>query len=169
MKEILIVIPIVLAISGCVTTQPITLNNDFSEKEAAIINKTGNNTIKGNAFLRQNGGGVVTCAGSDVVLLPATQYAKERIKNIYGNIDGGVRLVGQGPVEFSNNSQDYMKMSKSTKCDSDGNFEFNNIANGEYYVTTRVIWQSGYAHQGGVLAKLTSVKNGKTEKLIITQ
>lgn len=166
MKKILIAaIPLILA--GCATTKPVELTNNFNAKEASFINKSGKNTIKGNAFLRQNGGGVVTCAGNDVMLIPVTAYSQERMRHIYKLDNIGFLPVYSERVTFANDQKEYASMIKYTKCDSDGNFEFDNIANGSYYVVAHVIWQVR-SYQGGALMKKVNVKNGKTEKIIMT-
>ncbi len=55
--------------------------------------KQGNNTIKGQAFLRTIGGYIRTCAGYDVLLVPFSSYAKERILHLYGNTKRGFRNI----------------------------------------------------------------------------
>lgn len=169
MKKILLVGAVLSIVAGCVTTKPpVTLSNEFSASEAAIINKAGKNTIKGNAFLRQNGGGVVTCAGSDVLLIPATKYAKERIGYIYGSENGGYNPVYSGQSTFTPEPPEYSSMVKTTTCNSDGKFEFKNVANGDYYVLAKVIWQVR-SYQGGSLMRKVNVKNGQAIDLVMSQ
>ncbi|OYQ76059.1 hypothetical protein [Wohlfahrtiimonas chitiniclastica] len=166
MKKILITI-MPLLLTGCVTTETVELSNEFNAKDAAFIYKSGKNTIKGNAFLRQNSGNVVTCAGNDVMLIPVTAYSQERMGHIYKLEDVGFLPIYNSKITFNNDSNDYKSMIKNVKCNSDGQFEFNNVANGNYYVVAYVIWKAG-SYQGGSLMKKVSVKNGSTEKLIMT-
>lgn len=168
MKKYLLATTIVLLLTGCAsTTKTVVLKNDFNEKDAEFINKTGNNTIKGNAFFRQQGGGIVTCAGNTVVLIPVTPYSKERMSHIYKFEDIGVIPPYMDAISFDKGNNEYLSMTKNTKCDSDGKFEFNNLANGEYYVVSSVIWKVR-SYQGGTLMRKVSVKNGKTENIVMT-
>lgn len=170
MKIKLIAISASLIISGCVTVKEVALQNEFNLSEAAYINKDGKNNITGNAFMRQRGGDVVTCAGSDVTLIPATKYAKERMLKMYGSESGGAITSNDTSfVKFKESPEQYLAMTKKTKCDSNGNFEFNNLADGEYYISTKVIWSAGYADQGGFLAHKVTLRNGKTEKIIMSK
>lgn len=48
-----------------------------------------------------------------------------------------------------------------TACDSQENFEFNNIKNGKYTIATRVEWKAGDKKQGGVLGDFIDIKQKK--------
>ena len=160
----LITIAILFEFAGCANIQTAmptyTVQAPFDRAQAALLLQNGTGTIKGNAFLRQNGGGVVTCAGSTVTLIPATEYAKERISRIYGNSQSGV--VYQMNFKFSSDEPEYLVLNKTTKCDSQGNFEFDNVASGEFFVSTMVSWTVGYSQQGGVLMHRYSIAPGQT-------
>jgi hypothetical protein len=79
----------------------------------------GNNTIKGQAFLRQQGGGVVTCAGSEVLLVPDTPYFREMITIL----KSGKRPAGEmDPVGKS--------IIRRSRGDAQGNFIFNEVPDG---------------------------------------
>src|SRR6185295_686938 len=85
------VVLVCLTVWGCATTQvkTVQLTSRFDEQEMKARLRPGKARISGNAFVRQNGGGVVTCAGSQVSLIPKTDYSAERIRAIYGNEDSG--------------------------------------------------------------------------------
>ena len=72
---------IILAAYGCVKIHH--MQNAFDAQEAAKIFEKGNNTIKGSAFLRQQGGGTVTCASSELFLFLATAFADERMSVLF--------------------------------------------------------------------------------------
>jgi hypothetical protein len=145
-----------------VTTVP------FDEREAAFINIQGTNTIEGQAFMRQAGGGVVTCAGSEVSLIPKTEYATQRITQIYGSDIKGIINSLQGPRSLG--SPAYMQMRRNTVCDAQGNFSFRNVADGTYYVTTLVLWTVGNSSipQGGGVMQRVTVSGGQTQRLVIS-
>src|SRR5690606_24754371 len=163
------------ALVGCASMQPQTyiISGEFDEQYARQQIADGEGSILGTAFLRQQGGGVVTCAGQDTHLIPITGYATDRLTQIYGSEP----LIGStsyrdartmGPVTFVPDIPAYRESTKVTKCDAQGNFEFANIKDGEYYITTGVVWVVG-ARQGGALATKVKVHNGKSSKVIMTR
>lgn len=161
------ILSIVFCITGCVQPQApitVTLNSTFNEEEAKSLLIDGTNTIQGNAFMRQLGGGVVACAGNEVFLTPVTAYATERIFAIYGNSEMG---LSQRPIQFIPDIKAYKDLIKKTQCNSQGNFKFDKVADGTFYVVTSVRWQIGNSPQGGTLMKKVSVKNGEVQEIII--
>ncbi len=140
------------------------INAPFDVKQASIINKEGKNTIAGSALMRQQGGGTVTCAGNEVTLTPATAYATERIMYIYKNTNKGVAYSG---YKFEPDEPEYLTYTKNTQCGAQGNFIFKNIADGEYFVTTKIQWTVGYNVQGGALMRKVSVKGGETADIVL--
>lgn len=171
--KLLILSLIFMSISGCNSTQSqgviiIDLKSEFDE--VAHLNglkKTGDNIIEGSAFMRQSGGGVVTCAGETVYLMPATGYAKERIKYLYGSVEGGRLVSIASRPEFRPNHPTYHSDRLNTQCDAQGEFVFNNIQDGEYYVLTQVVWVVANATQGSALSKLVRLKNGVVHRVVV--
>jgi hypothetical protein len=158
------------SISACMPRrelQEYRVRAPFDEAMAKTLLLPGTGTIKGNAFLRQNGGGVVTCAGSTVSLIPATGYAKERMMMIYGSYESGYTQSAEFKFHDDNNS--YFVHTRTTKCDSQGNFEFGNVAAGEFYVSTIVSWTVGYARQGGALMHKYTITDGRVSTEVLTQ
>lgn len=163
---------IALSVAAC---QPIAkkvnLTSTFKADEAASILEEGDNTITGNAFLRQNGGGVVTCAGYEADLIPATDYALERINIIYGNAQKGYASVAPYQVkayDFGDTPSEYSEYKRKTLCDSSGHFKFTNVPDGDYVLTASVIWKV-QSQQGGHLMQRVAVSGGETKDLIVTQ
>jgi hypothetical protein len=80
MRVLAVVLGLPLAYAGCSAREPVRESAppfvkpqtkfDYSEHEPYA--KPVENGISGQAFLRQQGDSVVTCAGSRVLLLPAT-------------------------------------------------------------------------------------------------
>ena len=156
-----------LFLVGC--AQEIVTTVPFSADEVSFINRRGESTISGQAFMRQNGGGIVTCAGLEVELVPAGQYAVQRINGIYGSPQGGRNSL-LTPPSIVNVPSEYLSMSKTTMCDADGDFEFPNIANGDYYVIVGIAWTvpGSYIPEGGTLAKLVQIRNGQSTRVILS-
>lgn len=178
MKKSVLVPFLSLLIVGCVANQPpIVLQSSFNENQAKELLKNGNNKISGNAFMKQSGGGVVTCAGQKVVLIPKTNYAEERMSHIYGSTDRGAVFYKFNNIrtpKFANNEPSFTTFVKETICDSSGNFEFSNLADGDFFITTLITWNVGdpsmsiNARQGGHLMQKVNVQNGETKKVIIS-
>ena len=171
-----VVSTMVIMLSGCMPPPPpkVYLNQYDPESAKVLINKEGKNTITGNAFMRQQGGGLVTCAGSDVKLFPKTPYATEYLEEMFkgtyfldGEFSGDKGYVQSGAYVFN----PYPSNSKETQCDSQGNFEFTGLGDGEYYVITRVNWsvpsQYGLEGQGGNLVKQVKVIGNETKKVVL--
>ena len=172
MKKIFFTL-ICLGLTACQipTKLPIhNMQNQFDIKQAETLMKKGKNTIIGNSFLRQRGGQIVTCAGYQVELIPATTYAEERMFYLYTNTENGIN--NSSAYEFIPDSSEYYKLQRETICDSSGHFKFDNIADGTFFIITRVMWEIPRGHfiqqNGGYLLKKVTVKNGETKEIIIT-
>lgn len=158
----------VLGLVGCAapvleTTVP------FDAGEVAFINQRGAATIEGQAFMRQQGGGVVTCAGEEVDLIPVGRFSGQRMQGIYGSTDRGFRSI-YAPLQLDTTSAEYQAYeaaSRRATCDADGNFRFAGVANGDYFITTGVRWSAGGAPQGGVLMQRVSIRNGQSQRVLL--
>lgn len=165
-----------LILSGCITqpTVPtVKIKSAFDPGEAFLALEKGTNTIKGSALLRQRSGGVVTCAGTAVGLVPATPYAAERLRAVYGSREGGFRPYSAGELNFDPEESTYHAASIKTRCDALGYFKFENLKDGEYYVITWVSWDipdGRYAsrREGGGLGQRVLVKNGEVKEIVLT-
>lgn len=168
MKKLVVVGLSILALAGCRGPQTLEPSTDFDANAASIINKKGSGSVSGQAFLKQAGGGVVTCAGNEIVLIPETDYATQRLQMYYGSSDYGYRNLYMGGVTDAE-EEGYYSYTRTTVCDAQGNFKFKNVANGTYYLTTSVIWAvSQYSHAGGALMHKVEVKNGRNSEVIMT-
>lgn len=152
-----------VAMSALLGCSPATLVTTFDPTQAAYINDKGSGTITGQAFLRRNDGIVVYAAGSEVNLIPKTTYSDERIAAIYGS--GKLSMFGR---TFKNDDPEYYKYSRRTVANGEGRFTFTDVPDGDYYVTTQVIWQVQYSQQGGALMERVQIKGGKPVEIIMT-
>lgn len=154
-------------LTGCVTTpQVVQIAAPYDAAETAALMRPGTNTITGSALIRQQGGGVVTCAGSPVMLIPATAYSKERMAAIYG---GGGLARGPGRA-FTPNPPDFATHTRNTQCNAQGFFRFEDVADGEFFLVTRVSWTAGRYNleQGGFMLGRVITKGGRTSEVTIT-
>jgi hypothetical protein len=157
-------------LAGCMEPMIVEPTVPFDATAVSFANKKGRATISGQAFLRQRGGGVVTCAANQVTLVPEGEYAKQRMIGIYGSTEKGYTPVGVAERLANAKSDDYYKLMKNVSCDAQGNFEFENVPNGEYFVITTVRWQvSEYSIEGGDLMQHVSVSNGRDVKVLLSR
>ncbi len=178
MKPLILSGTLLIALSACVTTapqyqapSPHQMTNAFNTEVASTILETGNSTITGQSFLRQNGGGVVTCAGQIVSLIPATEYAREYIKVKHG--DKAYSSVSPQhhyilSPEITDLDMNFDKYQRETVCNAGGRFVFNNVPAGAYYLKTLVDWKVRYS-QGGYMIDLIIVKDNQTKEVIVTR
>jgi hypothetical protein len=141
----------------------------FNEDEYKSYLKSGNNTVTGQAFLTQNGGGVVTCAGQNVLMYPDTDYFNQRDLEI-----------AKG-CQLTNESSMNLDLFKLSQCDAQGNFDFHKVPEGNYIITVNVSWNvptvksiGNYYYtdnrtQGGPLRKKITVQNGEINRFIISR
>jgi hypothetical protein len=160
-KVVAVVLGLPLAYAGCSSRQEpvrqsappfvkIQTKFDYSEHEAYA--KPGENGISGQTFLRQEGG--VTCAGSRVLLLPATDYFREMIGHI---------IAGSEPKPPEKTYPSLKSMIRRTQCDAQGNFSFSEIPDGAWFVLTQV-----NARHGGVLITEMTLSNSGTIRILLT-
>ena len=168
MRLVVLVLSLI-SVAGCVTPTPLPVYTATIEYERPEwFESTVTGAIEGSAFFRTQGGDVRTCAGNEVSAVPVTPYASERMQFIYGNTTGGVYVrninsAGSTPID-----KGYLNDSFTALCDVSGRFEFLNVPVGSYYVTTAVVWQVGYANQGGPVFKSVEVEEGKTTRVVVS-
>jgi hypothetical protein len=138
------------------------INASFNAADAAFIYQQGKGGIKGQAFLRRNDGIVIYAAGSDVVLIPKTTYSTERINALYGS--GKINLYTPSPES----PPGFEAATRQTKANGEGRFEFPNLADGDYYIVTKVIWMVGNMQQGGALMEQAQIRAGATVEVIMS-
>ena len=159
----------VMLLIGC-TTPAYVIVNDFNAEESAYILEEGSFSIQGSAFLRQRGGGVVGCQGNVVSLYPATRHMTEIFRHAYGSTEGG-GYISHIP-EFENIDSRVGKYSRKTQCDIQGEFSFDDLVPGIYYVETTVSWNVPGSFwtsnkQGGALMQRVEIVDGD-ESVVIT-
>jgi hypothetical protein len=124
-----------LLLGGCQTTVPIQTR--FEPKAAETALQPGTNTIKGSAFMRKRTGVIVPAAGEIVYLIPATPYAEERFAKLFPR--GKLNPILTSRTADATDS-DYARLMRTTKGDKSGNFSFENVKAGVWFISTTVSW-----------------------------
>lgn len=141
-------------------TPPAPMANKYASADHAAFIAGGKGAINGQAFLRQRGGGTVTCAGEPAMALPATPYFKELVAAFANR---------QAPDGASGAQAAIREVGKKTTCDAQGNFSFSNLAPGQWLVFTEVKWTVGqYNRQGGPVLKSVEVREGEPTRAILS-
>lgn len=113
-----------------------------------------------------------TCAGFTADLVPASDYARDRVRIIYGSAVGGfVPYFRQRSVPLA--KPGYVESMRTATCDSLGNFEFNGLPDGTYFVATEVGWQVPgqfytMSKEGGVLGTWVTVSGNEAKRIVLT-
>ena len=162
--KLVILVPLTVALGSCAATSFRTVT-PFDSESAKKLLEDGPNTIKGSAVVRQGRGEVVSCAGRPVYLVPATAYADERMRIVYGRLDHGFSNNRQ---TFQNEPLGYKELVRETHCDARGYFAFRSVADGTFYVASQITWSAGnYSTKRGSLMKRVTVSNGDTKQIVL--
>jgi hypothetical protein len=138
-------------------------NAKFIEAEYAAYKGDGKSTISGQAFLKTRGGDVKYGAGNQVHLNPVTSYSTEWFER---------GIVGNEPLEKPDDRIN--PYHRTTVADGFGNFAFEHLPPGQYYVACLITWEVPNLWGGGLQttgawarAKVT-VRDGESVKTIVT-
>lgn len=145
-----------LLLAACAQKEQITTT--VNQQEQAQYNKPGTATVTGSALLRQQGGGVVTCAGNEVFLMADIPVSRQIVAVIRrGNIvEDGPSLSARYPHAF-----------RKSVCNAQGFFRFDNLAAGNWQLVTAIIWTVGYYNQGGWLGTQFTIGEGETRDVVL--
>jgi hypothetical protein len=161
--------------AGCVTQttpQVATIQPTIPFDESALqpFAGKGTSTITGQAFLKTTGGEVKYGAGNDVSLIPVTQYTTKRVEAFVAASDPIVAGI-LAPQHIDLRLQKYIR---TVVADGSGNFEFQKIPVGDYYIVCPIFWtvanpDLGITDQaGGVANTKTHIGDGETVKVVVT-
>lgn len=155
-------------LGACMTFPSETVALEYSYDFAAY-EKTGSGSLKGQAFLRQKGGGVVVCAGEEVFLLPYVGA----FKKAYDLAKAGIRPVvaGHEGTRFSvaaAASPKFSKIIRRTKCDAQGNFFYTDLPPGEWVAATVVRWIVADIPQGSSLSSIVQINSNREAFLLLS-
>lgn len=144
----------------------------YREEDDRWSVESGNNSIKGVAHLTADGEDKI-CSGEKVGLRPHSPLADYRIKKMFGNQDRGRQLLMNLPNSMQPTTPElpteppetYASRARSVTCE-DGKFEFKNLPDGSYYITSLVVSsyrvrQSGPSDDPEVLMRSVTLKGGE--------
>ena len=151
-----------LALTGCASFTPMD-RPAFPVAEYESLAKSGTGIVTGQVFLRTMVGEVRYGAGSEVMLNPVTSYSRFWYENGYL----AKRAMGDADAR-----QDAYII--TTQADGSGNFRFDNVPAGDYYLTSSVFWQVplgqfSSTQQGGWISEKISISDGEEVRKMLTK
>jgi hypothetical protein len=146
MNRILIAGLAILPLTAC-GPSTVRIPIAFDESEARAMLAPGANQVTGTINLELENGSLVTCAGNEVSLVPATAYAREWVRQFYeidkgqyGTMAAAYRLDDrEDDIRFAG-AEAFYTATRSARCDEDGDFSFAHIGNGEFFVVAKAKW-----------------------------
>lgn len=170
MKYRFVLLFLAILSTGCSVKQPekkensITIKNKFDENEVSWFKNKGNGTIKGNAKFKAKNGELRFGEEFRIELMPYALYTEERLGKIYKNKKSGFVYLQDGIPKFTPDPEGYHETIK-TFCDKEGNFEFNNLPAGKFYVIAFMSWEKENVKNGGGLMKQVVLSDGESKML----
>jgi hypothetical protein len=131
----------------------------FNDAEHLPYFQAGTALITGQGFLRQRAGGVVTCAGAKVALLPDTPFFRSILNAV---------LHGQAPDAAVLPNLAASGFPREGQCDAQGSFRFRNVPAGQWLVVTEVRWRVQGREQGGSLVRSVLVPSSGEVNAMLT-
>jgi hypothetical protein len=151
---------LLLALVGCASPpqQPTRLITPFNYAEHDRYLSPTNATLRGVAALQLPGGGAATCAGSQVLVVPATTFFREMME---------VVKRGQQPHVANEIDPVYRSIIKVGGCDAQGRFVVTMLAPGAWIVATEVVTTGANGRQAVPLMREVSVVSGENPPLAL--
>ncbi|MDD9718733.1 hypothetical protein PVW48_18380 [Dinoroseobacter sp. PD6] len=120
-----------LVLAACAPTIP---DIPFDASEVAAFTAAGPGRIEGSALYRRRDGSIVTCAAGTVLLAPDTAFTREIDQRIQIAFPRDTIMAFRARYEDPALSNAFRR----TVCDADGEFTFDGLAPGGWYVLTRI-------------------------------
>ena len=129
----------------------VPINAPFRLEDLSFVKQPGKATVSGTAVLKLGDDTLKGCAGFNVELLPVAAYSSERILKTYGNTREGQILLEQNPPKFTPDVKAYHEMLLKSTCDAQGQFRFEKVPQGEYFIMAFIMWDdtSGSPRKAG--------------------
>ncbi|MEY2681435.1 MAG: hypothetical protein RL661_1666 [Pseudomonadota bacterium] len=137
-----------LLLGACEGPQRVRISPPFNPAAARKMLEPGTNQIVGTALMWLSSGGVLSCAGDSATLYPATPYAREWARLTYETLEPTnarpqgfyYRSKEDGPSNLAVDSH-FLETGRTVACNGDGHFTFDQVADGEFYLVARLVWQ----------------------------
>lgn len=119
------------------------LMNEGDIKQASKLLGNGKGKASGQVFLMTKGGEPRYASGGHVSLYPVCDYIQRYHKEYAKSV-----------LNFPEHDSAWFKFVRSTEADAQGNFQFENLPNGQYYIESSVFWEVAGKSQGGIVRRM---------------
>jgi hypothetical protein len=165
MSRILFPFVCLLMLAGCASSDSSALFTPYSDEDFRGWEGTGSANLKGQAFVRLPDGRLLTCAGTEISLKPATGYNMEMEEGL----DAGKGF----PANYNKRAH---KFDHKTVCDGSGYFSFENLPPRNWIVMTHIAWQEPSSimfmspnDAGGTLIQEILLQSGDNKTVLSNQ
>jgi hypothetical protein len=142
---------------ACTSNNVVVNRIPFPEAEYANLHVTGTGVVRGQVSLVAQGGDVMVAAGNRVTLNPVTSYSSQWYESAH---------LKQPLADFDSRIKAYVR---EVDADAEGRFIFANVPEGEYFLSTPLVWEapwpvrraSSVALQGRFIAQKVSIQEGR--------
>jgi len=156
----------VLTLGVCLACAPRLSPTTHFDASAALSDlEEGSNTITGRASIISPNGFTRTCEYDGVSLIPVTAYSNEWMSLVFGSQQGG--YARHNAYERLSGDDGFDKYARRGECDEAGRFRFEHVANGKYFVVSKITWLLRWTRSGGALAQTVEVSGGQSKQLLL--
>ena len=120
-------------------------------------------------FVRLWTGEEVPCRDKTVLLVPRTAFSEERIEYLYGGTrEPGLRRHLQSSRKLAAPDPEYREYMRKAPCNQAGEFRFEGLADGAYFVVGGVSWRETVGWVSVSMMQPVDVEGGELVKMILT-
>ncbi len=160
MKRALLILAAAAALSACASKPPPAERPHFDALPHEAYLAQGNSTIRGQVLLRERGDTPVACTDAPMVATPATAYFRQVIR---------LAASGQQPLIGDDIDPDYRSIVHNARCNANGEFSFDALPAGDWYVVATVNWSVRNAPGGSsLLTYRLRLKRDETIQIVMT-
>lgn len=157
---------IILALCGCASQKPredALPPIDMAELQPFI--QSGTASVEGEFFLRTAGGDIKSGAGKVVFLYPGITHT-----SVFFNTPPQMRSYDTAFKRVVMNlDKKINEYRKSSVCNMNGRFSFNNLPAGQYFLIGDLYWHTGNSITGATVVKLIELTPGQNLELLLTE
>ena len=153
-----------VTLGGCITVETKGKFDDAQRAQAEQMIGPGKAKVEGHAFIHV-GGRTYTAAGDWVTLIPATAYAEERMRNLYGKNRFSNATFGR---RLDVPDEEYPRLTRKVKANIGGKFEFEDVRPGRWFVTAMVTWQKQDITYAYLIYDEVVVKEDEKVKVVLS-
>jgi hypothetical protein len=151
-------------LAGCADDLP-QVFTPYSDNDFNAWRGAGLANVSGQAFYKMPSGRLITCAGDEIMLIPATGYNLEAEQSI-----------GMGNGFPENYNKAAFKYVRKTMCDGAGHFSFEKLPTQNWIALTHISWQERSKmmfwtkdDEGGTLYQQVMLEPGDNKVILSNQ